>query len=121
MRSMLGSDVLLQLDSGDTAEEILRAMGDASFDPRKEVILEQEPDPAPVPAGAQGSARIVREGTDFLELEADLINAVVSGEVGKSKREIIRCLKRYLARHVWRLLQPPLPGPRTSPPIKFLT
>jgi transposase len=26
---------------------------------------------------------------------------------GKSTREAIRCLKRYLARHVWRLLQPP--------------
>ena len=53
-------------------EEILRAMGDASFDPRKEVILEKEPNPAPVAAGTQGSARIVREGTDFLEVEADL-------------------------------------------------
>jgi transposase len=29
---------------------------------------------------------------------------------GKSTREAIRCLKRYLVRHVWRLLQPPLPG-----------
>jgi transposase len=29
---------------------------------------------------------------------------------GKSTREAIRCLKRYLARHVWRLLQPPHPG-----------
>ena len=29
---------------------------------------------------------------------------------GKSTREAIRCLKRYLARHVWRLLQPPLKG-----------
>ena len=28
---------------------------------------------------------------------------------GKSTREAIRCLKRYLARHVWRLLQPPHP------------
>jgi transposase len=26
---------------------------------------------------------------------------------GKSTREAIRCLKRYLTRHVWRLLQPP--------------
>jgi transposase len=30
---------------------------------------------------------------------------------GKSTREAIRCLKRYLTRHVWRLLQPPNPGP----------
>ncbi len=28
---------------------------------------------------------------------------------GKSTREAIRCLKRYLARQVWRLLQPPHP------------
>jgi transposase len=30
---------------------------------------------------------------------------------GKTTREAIRCLKRYLARHVWRLLQPPHPEP----------
>jgi transposase len=29
---------------------------------------------------------------------------------GKSTREAIRCLKRYLARRTWRLLQPPNPG-----------
>jgi transposase len=41
---------------------------------------------------------------------------------GKSTREAIRCLKRYLARHVWRLLQPPPPGARnTASPINFLT
>ena len=28
---------------------------------------------------------------------------------GKTHREAIRCLKRHLARHVWRLLQPPIP------------
>jgi transposase len=28
---------------------------------------------------------------------------------GKTTREAIRCLKRYLARHVWRMLQPPHP------------
>jgi transposase len=33
---------------------------------------------------------------------------------GKSTREAIRCLKRYLARHVWRLLQPQ-PVPETPP------
>ena len=53
---------------------ILRAMGVASFDPRKEVILEQEPDPAPAAGGAQGRATIVREGTDFIDIEADLQN-----------------------------------------------
>jgi transposase len=34
---------------------------------------------------------------------------------GKSTREAIRCLKRYLTRHVWRLLQPPHPAPGTTP------
>src|SRR5215207_6189959 len=33
---------------------------------------------------------------------------------GKTTREAIRCLKRYLARRVWRLLQPPTP--RTGQP-----
>ncbi len=30
---------------------------------------------------------------------------------GLSKREIIRCLKRYLAREIYRLLPPPSPDP----------
>jgi transposase len=34
---------------------------------------------------------------------------------GKTTREAIRCLKRYLARHVWRLLQPPDPNQGTPP------
>src|SRR5918911_1326697 len=32
---------------------------------------------------------------------------------GKSTREAIRCLKRYLARRVWRLLQPPTPSEKS--------
>jgi hypothetical protein len=35
---------------------------------------------------------------------------------GKSTREAIRCLKRYLTRAVWRLLQPPRPATDTLPP-----
>jgi transposase len=34
---------------------------------------------------------------------------------GKSTREATRCLKRYLVRHVWRLLQPPHPEQGTTP------
>ncbi len=34
---------------------------------------------------------------------------------GKTTREAIRCLKRHLARRVWRLLQPPHPVPGTPP------
>jgi transposase len=33
---------------------------------------------------------------------------------GKSTREAIRCLKRYLARGAWRLLQPPHPVGKMS-------
>jgi transposase len=33
---------------------------------------------------------------------------------GKSKREIMRCLKRYIAREIYRLLAPPMAG--ASPP-----
>jgi hypothetical protein len=56
---------------------ILRAMGEASFDPRKEVILEREPDPVPVAADTQGIARIVREGTDFMEIDAEVASPSV--------------------------------------------
>lgn len=55
-------------------DAILRAMGEASFDPRKEVILEQQPDPAPVAGQTQGRAKIVREGTDYIDIEADVVN-----------------------------------------------
>jgi hypothetical protein len=58
-----------QLQSGRDA--VLRAMGEPSFDPRREVILEQRPQPEPV-AGTPGRATVLREGTDFLEVEAEL-------------------------------------------------
>lgn len=53
-------------------DDILRAMGQASFDPRKEVILERAPDPVPMAASIQGHASITREGTDFIEVAADV-------------------------------------------------
>jgi transposase len=43
---------------------------------------------------------------------------------GKSRREALRCLKRHLARRVWRLLQPPpterTPSPSPRPPKSSL-
>ena len=39
---------------------------------------------------------------------------------GKSTREAIRCLKRYLARHVWRLLQHPNPRDQDTHTHQFL-
>jgi len=53
-------------------DAIFRAMAAPGFDPRHEVILEAEPAPPPVAAAKPGSARIVREGSDFMEIEAEL-------------------------------------------------
>lgn len=53
-------------------DEVLRAMGAASFDPRREAILEREPEPRPVPGEPPGRARILREGSDFMDIEAEL-------------------------------------------------
>jgi hypothetical protein len=39
---------------------------------------------------------------------------------GKTTREAIRCLKRPLDRRIWRLLQPPNPGPGQPHPNQFL-
>jgi hypothetical protein len=59
-----------QVRSGRDA--VLAAMGQPSFDPRKEVVLERAPEFTPVPAVRPGRTAIVREGTDFLEIEADV-------------------------------------------------
>lgn len=53
-------------------DDVLQAMGAPSFDPRRQVILEREPDPAPVAGETPGRARILREGSDFMEIEAEL-------------------------------------------------
>lgn len=53
-------------------EDVLQAMGAPTFDPRREVILEREPTPAPVAGEAPGRARILREGSDFMDIEAEL-------------------------------------------------
>jgi hypothetical protein len=63
-----------QLKSGRDA--ILGAMAAPSFDPRREVILERRPLPEPV-SGSGGRATVVREGTDFLEIEAELAQPAV--------------------------------------------
>jgi hypothetical protein len=59
-----------QVQSGRAA--ILRALGEPSFDPLKQVVLEREPRPAPVAAPSQGRATVVRDGTDFMEIDADV-------------------------------------------------
>jgi hypothetical protein len=55
----------------------LRALGDPAFDPRREVVLERQPDPVPAPAPAPGQAKVVGEGTDYLEIEAHLRSPAV--------------------------------------------
>lgn len=52
-------------------DDVLAALAAPGFDPRRQVVLEEEPDPAPQ-AGAAGSARIVAQDTDWLEIEAEL-------------------------------------------------
>jgi hypothetical protein len=53
-------------------DEMLETLTSASWDPAKTVILEAEPDPVPARGVAQGSARVLDEGTDRLTIEADL-------------------------------------------------
>jgi hypothetical protein len=52
--------------------EILQAMGQRSFDPAREMILETVPHPAPAGVDVPGRATLVREGTDFMDITADL-------------------------------------------------
>lgn len=52
-------------------DAVFAAMRSAAFDPAREVILESDPDPKPVPAEQIGTARIVASTTDALTIEAD--------------------------------------------------
>jgi len=49
----------------------LRLLDDARFDPRRTVVLEEKPEPEPV-VHAEGSARVVAAGTDWLTIEAEV-------------------------------------------------
>lgn len=65
---LLVSDCVVKRTRG----EIFAALEAEGFDPRQTVVLEEEPDPRPEPGGSSGTVRIVREGTDELEIEAEL-------------------------------------------------
>ncbi len=52
--------------------EIFAAMDSPLFNPRQQVILEEEPEPVPSTTGTGGEAKIVQETTDTLEIKADL-------------------------------------------------
>jgi hypothetical protein len=53
-------------------DQIFDAMHAYDFDPKREVILEWEPDPKPLPNDNPGAANIVQESTDALTIEADV-------------------------------------------------
>ena len=73
----LGRLVLVGSHQVRSGRAVLEAMGAPGFDPAREVILESEPRPAPVPGQTPGRARILREGSDFMEIEAELERASV--------------------------------------------
>ncbi len=52
-------------------DSIFRTLRWGGFDPRREVVLEREPDPKPVAAENASSVRIVAASTDALTIEAD--------------------------------------------------
>ncbi|MGO9610163.1 MAG: YfhO family protein [Verrucomicrobiia bacterium] len=53
-------------------DEILQAMDSPSFDPRQQVILETEPDPAPQPSAENGTVTLTDSSANQLTVEADL-------------------------------------------------
>jgi hypothetical protein len=53
-------------------DAILAALARDDFDPRRTVVLEERPDPAPAPGPVQGRARVVDESSDTLTIEAEV-------------------------------------------------
>src|SRR5436190_1262253 len=85
---------------------------------------------APIPASSGNTQRQRLDQGGNRQINAALHRVIVTrarchqptrdyiarrGGEGKTTREAIRCLKRYLTRHGWRLLQPPHPAPGTTP------
>jgi len=58
-------------------DQIFDMMEDASFDPRKKVILEIQPVPEPVMSGKKGIATVVDSSTNHLTIEANLPNPAI--------------------------------------------
>jgi len=56
---------------------IFAAMREPFFDPRKEVLLESPPTPAPVESGDPGTVKLMGSSTDEMTLEADLAQPAV--------------------------------------------
>jgi hypothetical protein len=58
-------------------EEVFAALKDPRFDPSQEVILERDPVPAPGVRRGRGRAEVMRQGTDFLEIQAEVLESSV--------------------------------------------
>jgi transposase len=102
----------------DTAAQILISVGDNPERIRSEAAFAKLAGVCPIPAGSgktDGRHRLYRGGNRALN--AALYRAVLTRmrrtTEGKTKKEIIRCLKRYLAREVFHLLKP---APTTPQP-----
>jgi len=110
----------------DIAAEMLITAGDNSDRVRSEAAFAKMCGACPIPAGSgktNGRHRLYRGGNR--QANAALYRAVIvrmrwhqptidyverRTAEGLSKREIIRCLKRYLAREIYRLLPDPAAG-----------
>jgi hypothetical protein len=57
--------------------EIFNTLTNAAFNPREEVILESAPQPAPQPANAVGTVKLVDSGTDYLDVEAEVPSSCI--------------------------------------------
>jgi transposase len=117
----------------DIAAEMLVTAGDNNDRVRSESAFAKLCGASPIPAGSgktNGRHRLNRGGNR--QANAALYRAIIvrmrwhqptidyvtrRTTEGLSKREIIRCLKRYLAREIYRLLPPPSPTaePNSSP------
>ncbi len=123
----------------DIAAELLVTAGDNTDRVRSEAAFAKMCGACPIPAGSgrtNGRHRLYRGGNR--QANAALYRAVIvrmrwhqptidyvtrRTTEGLSKREIIRCLKRYLAREIYRRLppstaQPHLASPADTPPVR---
>jgi transposase len=115
----------------DIAAEMLVTAGDNNDRVRSESAFAKLCGASPIPAGSgktNGRHRLNRGGNR--QANAALYRAIIvrmrwhqptidyvarRTAEGRSKREIIRCLKRYLAREIYRLLPAPSVDPEASP------
>ncbi len=73
---VIGDHKISDWSSGDRAE-IFDAMRSNGFDPNREIVLESQPNPKPVPTENPGTARIVDQSTDVLTIEADVAQPAI--------------------------------------------